>query len=205
MPYVCDANGNVSSFGGEPSSAAYANAALHKYPLFANVTGAGALIDTIKQCVYAFTPVLMAFLVFRNIEQPNVTSTGHMAYPSPDDLAAGPIGGHEVVVVGWDDNSLEIEILNSWGASWGDKGFLWMSQNYLNGSYQGGPFVPQLLTLQPIQFPPQPAPQPVPPKPQPTPVPPGPQPAPDQLQQARALALAIKKKSDKLNALLNTM
>jgi hypothetical protein len=42
----------------------------------------------------------------------------------------GPLtGGHAMVVVGYDDGRGAYKVLNSWGASWGDGGFGWISYN----------------------------------------------------------------------------
>lgn len=41
--------------------------------------------------------------------------------------------GHSMVVVGYDDNKYggAFEVLNSWGESWGDQGFIWMKYSDL--------------------------------------------------------------------------
>lgn len=152
MPYTIDETGKVTSFGDEPSADAYANAALHKYQMYSTVARQMITPRTIKQYIYANTPVMMAFLVFRNLEAPGVSLTGKMGMPTHADLHEGPIGGHEVAIVGWDEDRDEFEIFNSWGPNWGDKGFLWMPEEYIMHLYRGSPFVPQLLVLQPIQF-----------------------------------------------------
>ncbi len=40
-------------------------------------------------------------------------------------------GGHAVTVVGYDDAKQAFRIVNSWGTGWGDKGFLWISQDFI--------------------------------------------------------------------------
>lgn len=37
-----------------------------------------------------------------------------------------PIGGHAMVVVGYDDGKGAFELLNSWGEAWGNGGFCWL-------------------------------------------------------------------------------
>ncbi|MEM7163054.1 MAG: C1 family peptidase [Bacteroidota bacterium] len=39
------------------------------------------------------------------------------------------IGGHAMVVIGFDDKKGAFEIMNSWGDQWGEKGFFWISYN----------------------------------------------------------------------------
>jgi hypothetical protein len=40
-----------------------------------------------------------------------------------------PDGGHALTVIGYDDNKEggAVELMNSWGTTWGDGGFIWMS------------------------------------------------------------------------------
>ena len=44
------------------------------------------------------------------------------------------LGGHAVVCVGYDDKSQRFICRNSWGTSWGDKGYFYMPYNYLTNS-----------------------------------------------------------------------
>lgn len=176
MPYLMDpVTKKVSNFGQYPSAQAYSNARLHKYPMFSNVTNNGPMLQTIQTLINQNEPVLLAFLVYPSFTGAEVLKTGQMTMPSASDLAAGIVGGHQVVVVGYDAQNLRI--LNSWGADWGQKGYFNMPISYLTGSAKDGPFVMQLLTLAPI--PNAPAPGPAPPGPTPPgPTPPGPSPGP---------------------------
>ena len=40
-------------------------------------------------------------------------------------------GGHAVIMIGWDNSIKCLKIMNSWGETWGDKGFLWLSYDYV--------------------------------------------------------------------------
>ena len=50
---------------------------------------------------------------------------GNAAY---NDLSGVRVGGHAVVVVGYDDDRFggAFKVLNSWGSGWGDRGFFWI-------------------------------------------------------------------------------
>lgn len=41
------------------------------------------------------------------------------------------LGGHAMCVVGFDDSKQAFRLVNSWGAHWGEQGFLWLSYDYL--------------------------------------------------------------------------
>lgn len=143
MPYTMDAEGNVTDFGQEPSAAAVADAAEHKYPLFQNVP---VELANVRHLVSQGEPVLLAFLVYPSFESQAVEETGQMPMPSAEEVAAGPIGGHEVVIIGY--NATSLLVLNSWGASWGNAGLFEMPNQYLSGvAADGSPFVQQLLVL----------------------------------------------------------
>lgn len=40
------------------------------------------------------------------------------------------LGGHAMLIVGYDDNKGAFKILNSWGQNWGNKGYCWISYNF---------------------------------------------------------------------------
>jgi C1A family cysteine protease len=41
------------------------------------------------------------------------------------------IGGHAMAIVGYDNSKQAFRVVNSWGPDWGDKGFCWISYDYL--------------------------------------------------------------------------
>ncbi len=42
-----------------------------------------------------------------------------------------PSGGHAMLVVGYDDDKKAVKIINSWGADWGERGYGWISYDYI--------------------------------------------------------------------------
>jgi len=84
-------------------------------------------------------------------------------------------GGHEVTVIGYDDATKMLRLVNSWGIGWGDGGFFSMSVATLDALLKAGGDVVQFTPLNEEPPTPTPAPVPVPvPVPTPTPVPPTP-------------------------------
>lgn len=41
-------------------------------------------------------------------------------------------GGHALTIVGYNDDLQAFEVVNSWGTSWANKGFIWMPYQYFN-------------------------------------------------------------------------
>lgn len=99
------------------------------------------ILESVKKWIVMYIPSMFGFYVFPSYTQSDVP--GAFPYPSQGERA---IGGHAVVAVGYDDGKKiknlrngkittgAILIRNSWGTSWGDKGYGWLPYDYiLNG------------------------------------------------------------------------
>jgi C1A family cysteine protease len=42
----------------------------------------------------------------------------------------GVLGGHAVLIVGYDDKKQYLTVRNSWSNTWGDKGYFYMSYKF---------------------------------------------------------------------------
>lgn len=82
-------------------------------------------------------PVIIGFTVYQSFETQAVARTGVVPMPAPNEQV---LGGHAVLVVGWDDNKGVWEVRNSWGEGWGDLGYFWMPQQYLTNPNLSGDF-----------------------------------------------------------------
>lgn len=86
-----------------------------------------------KQALVNKLPIIVGFVVFDNYDLSN-TNGGIFLYPEPTNV---DIGGHAVVIVGYDDNKVcgkytgAFKIRNSWGTDWGEKGYGWIPYEYL--------------------------------------------------------------------------
>ena len=80
-------------------------------------------IIKIKKSLTEKKPVVLSLKIYDSFEK--VPSTGFWS-PTPDDL---PMGGHAMCIIGYDDKIAggSFEIMNSWGTTWGNKGFLWLT------------------------------------------------------------------------------
>ena len=45
--------------------------------------------------------------------------------------AENRLGYHAIAIIGYDDSKQAFRMVNSWGNSWGDQGFLWLSERFL--------------------------------------------------------------------------
>lgn len=85
----------------------------------------------IKAALYAGFPVVIGFTVYESFESAEVASSGVVPMPKPGEQT---LGGHAVVVVGWDDANSRYKVRNSWGTGWGLVGYFELPYGYLTDS-----------------------------------------------------------------------
>jgi C1A family cysteine protease len=73
-------------------------------------------------------PVVVGFSVYDSFETPEVARTGIMPMPG---AAENLLGGHAVLVVGFDTEKGYWIVRNSWGTGWGEGGYFYMPFAYL--------------------------------------------------------------------------
>jgi C1A family cysteine protease len=71
---------------------------------------------------------VIGFSVYDSFESDAVAKTGVMPMPGP---AEKMLGGHAVLVVGYDDSEQRFIVRNSWGKGWGQAGYFTMPYAYL--------------------------------------------------------------------------
>ena len=80
----------------------------------------------LRGCLAEGYPIVFGFVVYPEIE--DVGSDGILPMPSIDN---GPLGGHCVAIVGYNDITRLFKCANSWGEGWGDKGYFYMPYEYM--------------------------------------------------------------------------
>lgn len=118
-PYI------ISEFTQKPLPNCYSTAALHKSLQHRSVTQD---LTDIKACLASGFPFVFGFTVYSSFESPQVAATGKMPMPQPHEQM---LGGHAVMAVGYNDATQQVIVRNSWGASWGDKGYFYMPYAYI--------------------------------------------------------------------------
>jgi len=78
-------------------------------------------LNEIKQCLANNLPVVIGILVYSSFESQMTAQTGNVVMPNP--LTENLLGGHAALIIAYDDSKQVMTFQNSWGLSWGDKGF----------------------------------------------------------------------------------
>ena len=84
-------------------------------------------VEDFNGCIDALTngyPVVIGFHVYQSFMSNTVARTGNMTYPNKKREKL--LGGHAVLLVGYDKTRKVFIVRNSWGESWGDKGYFYM-------------------------------------------------------------------------------
>ncbi len=96
------------------------------------------VLESVKKSLAAGIPSMFGFTVFSSISQAG--TTGKIPFPCTNDKI---LGGHAVVAVGYNDSMIiknstcgistqgALLIRNSWGETWGDKGYGWLPYDYI--------------------------------------------------------------------------
>ena len=81
-----------------------------------------------KGCLASGFPFVFGFTVYESFESNAVASSGIVPMPAPNEKI---VGGHAVVLVGYNDAVDRFRVRNSWGTRWGQKGYFEMPYLYV--------------------------------------------------------------------------
>jgi C1A family cysteine protease len=120
---------DTTKFTEMPPTIAWAEAYSHK--LAEPVTIDNTIINEIKSCLATGYPIAFGFTAYSELESEKVATTGQLPMPTHGEQ---PIGGHEVLLVGYDDATQNFKVRNSWGPGWGLSGYFLMPYAYATNS-----------------------------------------------------------------------
>ena len=111
---------DIRKFRQEPITEAKNDALNRKVTRYERVNDFNGCVDALSNGY----PVVMGFYVYDSFMSKNVARTGIMPYPNTKREKL--LGGHAVLLVGYDKRKKVFIARNSWGTNWGDKGYFYM-------------------------------------------------------------------------------
>jgi C1A family cysteine protease len=86
-------------------------------------------INSITNIISNDQPVLIGIAIYSSFEFPNTSKTG--VIPLPDTKREQFLGGHALLIVGYDNSSQYFKVQNSWGTEWGASGYCFIPYAYI--------------------------------------------------------------------------
>jgi len=111
---------DIRKFKQEPINEAKSDALNRKVTRYERVEDFNGCIDALSNGY----SVIIGFSVYDSFMSMNVAKTGMMPYPNTKREKL--LGGHAVLLVGYDKNKKVFIARNSWGTGWGDRGYFYM-------------------------------------------------------------------------------
>jgi len=112
-PYI------IRKFAKKPDDSLYSESEKYRIASYSRVSDK----NQIKQCLAKGNTVVAGIWVYDSFESQEVASTGVVPMPESTE---NKLGGHAVLIVGYDDTMQRFKLRNSWGSYWGDKGYFYI-------------------------------------------------------------------------------
>jgi C1A family cysteine protease len=116
---------DIARFTEKPPIEAYNEAKEHKSVKYSRVTRSKTQI---KHALQSGFPVVFGIAVYESFESDEVTETGIVPRPKPEERQ---LGGHAIALVGYDEKKQWFIFRNSWGTKWGDDGYGYIPYTYV--------------------------------------------------------------------------
>lgn len=116
---------DITKFADKPSDEAYASGMKDRAIGYQRVP---QTLNDMRAVLADNNPIVVGISVYESFESDHVASNAIVPMPQPNESL---VGGHAVVVCGYDDDTQDFIMRNSWGKDWGDAGYFYMPYAYL--------------------------------------------------------------------------
>lgn len=135
----------INKFNVKPHGACYVSAKFNKTVQYLRVNQTS---DQIERCLaISKNPIVFGINIYDSwYDNKDLRKSGRIHMPLPNEKL---IGGHAMVIVGFNKKDKYFIVQNSWGKSWGDKGFCYIPYDYiLDRKYAWDFWVIQITSFQ---------------------------------------------------------
>ena len=115
----------IDKFATKPPAAVFGSAKRHVVQLYQRLIQE---LATLKGCLASGYPFVFGFTCYESFEGEAVAKSGLLPMPASGEKM---VGGHAVLCVGYDDETRTFLVRNSWGSTWGLKGYFRIPYAYL--------------------------------------------------------------------------
>ena len=116
---------DISKYQREPTEECYHMAFQHRVSQYIRVPQTEHDIENILS---QKLPIVFGVQVYSSFESESVAQTGQIPLPEPSQETF--LGGHAIVLVGYDRKRRQFKIRNSWGTLWGQEGYGYIPYAY---------------------------------------------------------------------------
>jgi C1A family cysteine protease len=124
----------ISNVRTRPSTSAYSEGLQNKVYKYESVRQQR---EYLQQLLAGGQPIIFGFGVYESYQSRTVSKTGIVPIP---DRSERKLGGHAVLLVGYDDSRQLYKFRNSYGTSWGAEGNGFLPYNYVENPQLAGDF-----------------------------------------------------------------
>jgi C1A family cysteine protease len=117
---------DTKKFKIKPPQKCYIDALQHRAYTVHNIS---CDMNSMKTSLASGHPFVVGISIYESFESEEVSKTGIVSIPDID--SENCLGGHAVLVVGYNDITQMWIVRNSWGEDWGDKGYFYLPYLYL--------------------------------------------------------------------------
>jgi C1A family cysteine protease len=116
---------DIEKFTEKPTQDCYDYARKHKTLSYKKVQQDETHIKSVLNMGF---PIVFGISVYESFESEEVAKTGLVSLPNKEERM---LGGHAIILVGYDEEKRLFTFRNSWGEDWGDKGYGYLPVEYV--------------------------------------------------------------------------
>lgn len=117
---------DINMFSTQPSNECFVEALKDIISLYESIDNTNLYM--IQQCLAKEIPMPFGFSVYESFESEETAATGIVSMPDGSERL---LGGHGVVIVGYNNSVKRFKVRNSWGKNWGQDGYFEIPYEYL--------------------------------------------------------------------------